>query len=152
MRRSGRPTRIGELLDISMPAAAARRRPMTALVRAWPGAVGDVIARCSWPARMSDGVLVVHAESSVWVSELQLLEPLVLDRLRAALAVEAPTAIRFQVGPLPAPVEPPADPARPVSAAQRRRAAQLASAIGDVTLRAHAEAAIAGSLARTESA
>ena len=59
---------------------------MTEIVRAWPGAVGDQIARNAWPARLArDGTLHVATSSSAWAFELAQLEPKLLERLREAL-------------------------------------------------------------------
>jgi hypothetical protein len=71
---------------------------MAELVRAWPSAVGEAIARNAWPARVTrDGRVVVHVASSAWAQELTQLETTVRDRLGAA----APAGFRFMVGPLP---------------------------------------------------
>ena len=42
-----------------------------AIVRVWPQAVGETVARNAWPARISrDGTLLVHTASSTWAFEL----------------------------------------------------------------------------------
>ncbi len=152
MKRSGRPTRIGELLGESLPAEPAGRGALLAIVRAWPEVVGEVISHHAWPARMASGALVVHAESSVWVTELQLLAEPMAVRLRAATGGDVPAALRFVVGPVPDRGEPAPDRASPpVSDATRRRAASLAAPIRDEELRAAAQAAIGAVLARSES-
>lgn len=72
------------------------------IVAAWPDAVGAQIAANSWPARVArDGTLHVAAASSTWAFELTQLEAQVCERLAAALDEDAPTRIRFAVGPLP---------------------------------------------------
>ena len=73
---------------------------LTAIVDAWPGAVGVEIARNAWPARlMRDGTLVVHTSSATWAFELGHLEA----RIRDSLGKAAPSKLRFVVGPLAEP-------------------------------------------------
>jgi hypothetical protein len=68
------------------------------LVRAWPGAVGEQIARNAWPARVSrDGTLHVATSSSAWAFELGQLEA----DIRRQLGALAPKRLRFAPGPLP---------------------------------------------------
>ncbi len=68
------------------------------LVRAWPQAVGEQIARNAWPARVSrDGTLHVATSSSAWAFELGQLE---MD-IRGRLGGRAPARLRFAPGPLP---------------------------------------------------
>ena len=44
---------------------------MAELLRAWPDAVGEEIARNAWPARIArDGTLHVATSSSAWAFEL----------------------------------------------------------------------------------
>jgi Dna[CI] antecedent, DciA len=69
------------------------------VVAAWPGAVGDAIARNAWPARfMRDGTLVVHTSDSIWAFELGQRA----TEIRERLATLVPKAIKFVPGPLPA--------------------------------------------------
>jgi hypothetical protein len=68
------------------------------LVRAWPEAVGEQIARNAWPARVSrDGTLHVATSSSAWAFELGQLEA----EIRSQLGALAPKRLRFAPGPLP---------------------------------------------------
>ena len=125
---------------------------MVVIVRAWPAAVGDTVARNAWPARLThDGTLLVHTSSSTWSFELGRMAAHVLERLRAEAGEAAPPALRFVPGPIPAP---------PAAADQARRregpvvgdedataAAALAAAIEDEELRALVARAAAASLA-----
>jgi hypothetical protein len=98
---------IGAALDGALAGAGPAPAALTAIVRRWPAAVGELVAREAWPVRLQrDGVLLVHCRSSVWASELRHLEP----RLRAALeehGVSPAPALRFAVGVVPRRVEPP---------------------------------------------
>jgi hypothetical protein len=151
-KRSGRPVRVGDLLGASLPRESGGQGALVAIVRAWPDAVGDAIARHAWPARMRGQELIAHAESSVWVTELQLLAEMIAVRLRDAAGGSVPSAVRFQVGPVPVRDGPAERLPAPVSEATRRQAAAIASAIRDDALRTSAEQAIAGALARADSA
>jgi len=146
-----RPTRVGEILGQLLPTAAPTVRVLD-LGRIWPLAVGDAIARETWPARLgADGVLVVHCSSAVWAAELELLAPQLQERLAAAAAELAPAGLRFRVGPLPPPPPTPsASPPLARSARSRAVASELAGPIADDDLRAAAERAISGYLSRSE--
>jgi hypothetical protein len=122
--------------------------PLLALaVRCWPAAVGELVAREAWPARIQgDGTLVVHCASSVWASELSHLSGRLRESLEREGLVPAPP-LRFMVGPVPrrAPEPAPAEPPAPLDEADERRVSAWVSDIVDPTLRdAAARAARAG--------
>jgi hypothetical protein len=126
---------------------------MVAIVRAWPGAVGDENARRAWPARLTrEGTLVVHATDSVWAFQLGMLAGEILDQLRAELGAATPSALRFVPGPIPAPAavpaaeRPPRTPA--IAPADVAAGAELAAAIEDEELRAIVARAAAASLSK----
>ena len=146
------PERIGDEVKRELgrfgPAGA-----MAEIVRAWPEAVGDSIARNAWPARVArDGTLHVATSSSAWAFELGLLEQDIRRRLQDTLGADAPTGLRFAPGRLPEPSgEPPAAPSRETprpTSGQEREAARIASAIDDEKLRKIVAKAAAASLAR----
>jgi Dna[CI] antecedent, DciA len=126
---------------------------MTEIVRAWPAAMGDQIARNAWPARLSrDGKLHVATSSSAWAFELAQLEPKLLARLSDALGDQAPVGLRFAPGKLPEPHSG-GGPTSPRSVGKPTQsdldtAAELASAIDDESLRKIVAKAAAASLAR----
>jgi hypothetical protein len=75
---------------------------MAPLVEAWPGAVGDVIARNAWPARLArDGTLHVHTKDSIWAFELKSRA----EEIRGRLGELAPPRLAFAPGPIPEPDE-----------------------------------------------
>jgi hypothetical protein len=147
--------RIGRTLEHELgrfgPAAG-----MAELVRAWPGAVGEQIARNAWPARFArDGTLHVATSSSAWAFELAQLESSLLERLREALGKVAPPKLRFAPGPLPE-----SEPDRSAEAAKaplrpspehRAEAERLAAGISDTELRKLVAKAASASLARAVS-
>jgi predicted nucleic acid-binding Zn ribbon protein len=126
---------------------------MTEIVRAWPDAVGDQIARNAWPARLArDGTLHVATASSTWAFELAQLEPKLLGRLREALPDAAPSGLRFAPGKLPEPSAEELDrgrSARPEPTAEERElASALARGIEDESLRKIVAKAALASLAK----
>lgn len=123
-----------------------------AIVRAWPRAVGETVARKAWPARIArDGTLHVHAVSATWAFELGRLAETILAQLRPELGDATPRALKFVPGPVP---EPRADAAEQRAAAtladaaeHRTEAAEIAAGIEDDELRRLVARAAAASLA-----
>ena len=127
---------------------------MVGIVRAWPGAVGETVARNAWPARLArDGTLHVNTASATWAFELGRLAAAILEQLRAELGETTPPALRFAPGPIPEPEAEAAGrraPAAPdVGAEHRAEAARIAAGIEDDELREYVARAAAASLART---
>jgi hypothetical protein len=126
---------------------------MVAIVRAWPGAVGETVARNAWPARLArDGTLHVHTVSATWSFELRSLAPTMLERLADALGEATPPALAFAPGPVPEPRAgaAPGDTPKRLEPGPEHRAEgdRIAAAIGDEELREHVARAAAASLAR----
>jgi hypothetical protein len=129
---------------------------IAAVVRAWPGAVGETIARNAWPARLAcDGTLHVHAASATWAFELGTLAPAILEKLRPELGDATPPGLKFTPGPVPEPASeaPRAAPAEasPAGPEERSKAAAIAAAIEDEELREYVARAAAASLSRGRS-
>ena len=87
--------RLGDLLKREL----GRHGPQAGIgdaVEAWPGAVGEEIARNAWPARFTrDGTLIAHVRDSVWGFELTQRADEIAKRLSNV------KAIKFIPGPLP---------------------------------------------------
>ena len=118
------------------------------VVAAWPQAVGELVARNAWPARIArDGTLLVNTKDAVWAFELGHRSAEILGRLEQDLK-----AIRFVPGPLAeVTLEPTAAAAAapdPPTTAQLERGAELAAGIDDEELRERVAKAAAASLAR----
>ena len=129
---------------------------MVAIVRAWPEAVGETVARNAWPARLArDGTLHVHASSATWAFELGRLAETILEGLRASLGEGAPPALRFAPGPVPEPAPPtPSEDSAgglEIGPEDRLAAAERVAAIEDEALRELVARAAAASLARARS-
>jgi hypothetical protein len=126
---------------------------MVGIVRAWPTAVGETVARNAWPARLArDGTLHVNTASATWAFELGRLVTTILEQLRSELGETTPPALRFAPGPIPEPeVQAAAQRAslRPeIGAEHRAEAAEFAAAIEDEELRLFVALGGAASLAR----
>ena len=119
-----------------------RARPVRAAgrhgraVERWPAAVGDAIARNAWPARIArDGTVHVNTADSVWAFELGQ------RAAEIAAKLDVPR-LRFAPGPLPEPgSDEPREPVRP-SPVDETRAAAIASAIEDPSLRETVQKAV----------
>jgi hypothetical protein len=128
---------------------------MTEIVRGWPAAVGDQIARNAWPARLSrDRTLHVATSSSTWAFELAQLEPKLLERLKGAIGEASPAALRFAPGKLPArsseEIESRPRRGREATAEERELAAAMAAGIEDENLRKIVAKAALASLSRAD--
>jgi predicted nucleic acid-binding Zn ribbon protein len=64
----------------------------------WPALVGDDVAAHCVPQTLSDGELLVVAESTAWATQLRLLAPQILAKLRANVGGDVVTRLRV-VGP-----------------------------------------------------
>jgi hypothetical protein len=117
------------------------------VVEAWPGVVGELVARNAWPARIArDGTLVVNTKDAVWAFELGHRGPEILGRLGLGLK-----AVRFTAGPVPEATleDSAAARKRPVAPSREEvaRAAELTAGIDDAELREQVAKAAAASLA-----
>ena len=92
-RRAPRP--IGAALQ-SVISGAEPATLLAAVQSAWPGAVGEAVAREASPVSERDGVVTVACGSSTWAQELDLLSAQILAQLRQNLPDWASLeAIRF---------------------------------------------------------
>jgi predicted nucleic acid-binding Zn ribbon protein len=70
--------------------------PLAAVQRAWPEAVGPLVAAEAQPVAERSGVVTVACRSAVWASELDLMAPDLIERLNAALEGTAVQRLRCQ--------------------------------------------------------
>jgi hypothetical protein len=126
---------------------------LATIVAAWPGCVGDAIARAAWPQRVArDKTLHVATASSAWAFELDRLAGEIIARLTATLGAEAPESLRFAPGPLPAPATGDDAPEPPeISPESRAEGNEIAASISDERLRELVARAAAASLERGRS-
>jgi hypothetical protein len=149
-RDAGRRSRLAPLsesLGGALRAAGDAPEALAAVARAWPRAVGELVAREAWPVRLQrDGTLVVHCRSSVWASELSLLAGSVRESLVREGVAPAPP-LRFAVGTVPRRASEHAAPdPPPLSAPDRRQLEALVADLPEGPLRSAAARAIETSL------
>jgi predicted nucleic acid-binding Zn ribbon protein len=81
-RRSLRP------LALALEDVRDELAPATVLAdvqRAWAGAVGSTIAAEATPTSERGGIVTVSCSASVWAQELDLMSPVILERLNGML-------------------------------------------------------------------
>jgi predicted nucleic acid-binding Zn ribbon protein len=92
-RRAPRP--IGAALETVLQGSEPATL-LAAVQSAWPGAVGEAVAREASPVSERDGVVTVACRSATWAQELDLLGAQILDQVSANLPDWATLqAIRF---------------------------------------------------------
>jgi predicted nucleic acid-binding Zn ribbon protein len=91
-RRAADP--VGRLLRELEP-----QTPLAALQRAWPSAVGAVLAEHATPVAVRDGVVTVTWSSGMWAEELGLLQGEVVPRLEEALGRGTVRELRCRASP-----------------------------------------------------
>jgi predicted nucleic acid-binding Zn ribbon protein len=92
------PRTLGTAVE-SLARALAPRTPLAEVQRVWASAVGEAVAQEATPAGEHDGVLTVSCSSSVWAHELDLMGPVLLERLNAALDGVTITRLRCRATP-----------------------------------------------------
>ncbi|MQA33436.1 DUF721 domain-containing protein [Modestobacter roseus] len=93
------PQPLGSLVDslVSQQDWTARTK-VGAVFGRWDSLVGpDIAAHCR-PESLNEGELLVVAESTAWATQLRLLAPSILGRLRAGVGGDVVTKLRV-VGP-----------------------------------------------------
>jgi predicted nucleic acid-binding Zn ribbon protein len=94
-RRAPRPLALAlaPLQDALAPATL-----LAEAQRVWPAVAGPAIAREASPTAARGGVLTVTCSASVWAQELDLMAPLLLERLNDAIAVGQVERLRCVTG------------------------------------------------------
>ncbi|HZO81502.1 MAG TPA: DUF721 domain-containing protein [Candidatus Binataceae bacterium] len=88
------------------------------LISAWPEVVGEAVARRTEIVGLKFHTAVVKVSGAMWIQELNLLKPQILDRLRARIGDDAVRDLRFVQGRLSR--RQPRTRLRPVPRAPRR--------------------------------
>src|SRR5229473_771857 len=70
------------------------------LIRVWPEVVGETIARRTEVIGFKFNTAVVKVSGAMWIQELTLMKPRILDRLRSAIGNDAVRDLRFVQGRL----------------------------------------------------
>ncbi|MDP2711108.1 MAG: DUF721 domain-containing protein [Solirubrobacteraceae bacterium] len=90
-RRAPRP------LSTAVEALTQRLAPATLLAdvqRVWPQAAGAAIAAEAQPLSERDGTLTVLCSSAVWMQEIDLMGPVLVDALNALLGADRVRTVR----------------------------------------------------------
>jgi predicted nucleic acid-binding Zn ribbon protein len=88
------------------------------LISAWPEVVGETIARRTEVASLKFHTAVIKVSGAMWIQELNLLKPQILDRLRERVGEDTVRDLRFVQGRLSR--RPRSTRLRPVARAPRR--------------------------------
>jgi predicted nucleic acid-binding Zn ribbon protein len=94
-RRAPRP------LATALAPLQATLAPATLLAevqRVWPEVAGAAISREASPAAERGGVLTIVCSASVWAQELDLMAPLLIERLNAAIGAGEVRRLRCVTG------------------------------------------------------
>lgn len=89
--------------------------------KVWAEVVGPQTAQHAQPFRLRDGILEVRVDHPVWMQQLQLLKPRILERLNRAIAPSLLQDILLRHGQpeIPAPLVPREEkPSLPLTAAE----------------------------------
>lgn len=93
-----------------------------ALVLDWPAIVGSAVATHTLPLRIkfppkerTGGTLEIKVANSAFATEIQHLEPLVLERINGYFGWAAVARIKLRHGPLPKKAAPPPPPPEPAA-------------------------------------
>ncbi len=93
------PQRLGSLVDSLVSEQDWTRQTLVGQVFGrWEALVGSDIAEHCRPQTLTEGELLVVAESTAWATQLRLLAPTILGRLRAQVGGDVVTRLRV-VGP-----------------------------------------------------
>jgi hypothetical protein len=119
-RRKGPPRGMASLHALVPKIYPSNEPEELRLVRAiawWERHVPPRVARSARPAKLSRGVLVVHAVTGAWAQEVSMLLPTWLPGLERAVPGVDARKVRVQVGPLPPrpPITPPYVPQPPIA-------------------------------------
>lgn len=89
--------RAPRLLATAVEALTQRLAPATLLAdvqRVWATAAGPAVAAAARPVSERDGTITLMCESAVWMQEIDLLGPVLVDALNDALGSERVQAVR----------------------------------------------------------
>jgi predicted nucleic acid-binding Zn ribbon protein len=81
-----------------LQAALAPATLLAAVQRIWPEVAGEAIAREATPVAERGGVVTVACAASVWAQELDLMAPLLIAKLNAAIEVGEVRRLRCVTG------------------------------------------------------
>ena len=142
-RRARGPRALGETVArVTGPIMSRQGFAGGAIVAEWPAIVGEHMAAQSLPEKVihsrdrnAGGTLRLSVASSGVATELQHLEPLLLDRINTYFGYRAITRLHFVHRPLPRNTVLPPPRTRPLTPEEERRLADSLAGIEDPKLR-----------------
>lgn len=146
-RKRGPATLASAVRRVTAPVFGKRGLADGAIVADWPLIVGEMLAKRSAPQRIAyqagkhtDGLLHLRVESGGLATELQHLEPVVVERINGYFGYRAVAALRFQNGPLPRREEKPSRAPRALTQAEETTLADCLGRVSDEKLRERLDA------------
>ena len=140
-KRGGMRAAATILPGVTRRAFARRGFSRTAVVTEWPAIVGDALAAETIPERLvfprggrAGGTLHIRV-GGAFATELQHLEPLVIERINRHFGYAAVARLAIVQGPIRARRSPPAKKHRPMTGQQERFVRNRVSRVGDEPLR-----------------
>jgi predicted nucleic acid-binding Zn ribbon protein len=92
---------IGSVLQgILKTQGAASNTRLSMIWNVWQDAVGSQIAANTVPAAIKGGLLIVHAESSVWIQQLHFFKQEMIVKINRTLGADLVKDIKFKIGSL----------------------------------------------------
>lgn len=103
----------------------------------WDEVVGPQIASHARPLRLRDSVLEVRVDQAAWMQQLQLLKPMIVQKLNARLGASNIRDLYLKRGTIPAPPPPdePVRPLPPLTESDRAYVDQILAPLNDDELR-----------------
>ena len=149
---------LGTLVRRALGASFGRRGFARAeILTRWPAIVGERLARTSCPERLTasrggaGGTLRIRVEGG-FATELQHLEPKVIERVNTYFGYSAVARLALVQGPLPVPESAPRREARALEAGETARLERALAATADDRLRASLAALGRGVIGKTRAA
>lgn len=142
-KRLGQARAVGEALNKITASAYGRRGfAQGEAIRHWPEIAGELLARHTLPDRITyqrgeraNGLLHLQVDNSAMATEVQHLEPLIVERINAYFGYAAVKGIHIFQRPLPKKTAERRAPPRALSAAERTALAGELDAVTDPDLR-----------------
>ena len=98
--KESKPVAIGDVVSaILNNLGIEKRNPQARILKIWNEAVGKDIASHTRPAEIKKGLLIVHVDSSPWMSELNRhYKNTIIGKLRDLTGEEGVKDIKFRIG------------------------------------------------------
>jgi len=144
-RRGGMRPLGGIVQPLARKALGKKGQALAAFLADWPSVVGEETAAHCLPQKLSfpdrerkrEGTLTLRVANQAWATELQHLEPLLLEKINVYFGYTAVARLRFTSGPLPerAAKRQPPPPERAVTPAERAALEERLTSIEDPEIR-----------------